>query len=893
MVKIPLFVLRIGFRADVLFVGFPYRRGPTILLTVKSQMCFTWIKSVVRDASALYRRWRGHGVGRLTATVNLLALGVLWLVVPLEREPLASLRRDKTFFYPQVDFDAPRLLDPLRIVIQTFFLMMVRPPRGHGPRMVQRTIEALRTLGALINRAGDAFGEFALKRLRPLTEDAGKGEGKAPVWLLWLLLVPGMALAALCITQPFNLQGQIVFLTFMFCSMIVLTRIRARITLMLLFVISFVVSGRYLWWRCTSTVSTGSGLDLFFGVLLLLAEVYAFAVMVLGYFQVCWVLDRKPAPLPDDRAVWPHVDIFIPTYNESIDVIKPTVYAALNMNWPAEKLHVYILDDGSRPAIADFAKVVGAGYIMREEHNHAKAGNINHAMTVTNGEFIVIFDCDHVPSNDFLVSTMGWLVKDKNIALVQTPHHFYSPDPFEKNLHLERAVPIENSLFHDFIQKGNDTWNATMFCGSSAVMRRAALEEIGGIAVETVTEDAHTSLKLNRRGWSSAFIDRPLASGLSTETLSAHIGQRIRWARGMIQIFRVDNPLLGKGLTLPQRLCFFNAMLHFLHGAPRIIFLLAPLPYMFADIYIIYATAAAVFAYVVPHMVHTAFTNQILQKGYRYPFLSGVYETILSWYILIPTTVALIFPHYGTFNVTAKGGTIGEKYLDWHISWPYLVLILLNVIGLGIGINKALFDPNPEYLTLVINLGWIAYNLMVLGASMAVAVEEKEAHRFPRIAINLPITLACGEHETGVRTVEYSQKELRIRAVSTDFVAPAVGERVSVVFHEADRDVRFDAEVIACLENGDVDMAIDLPDTTVERAWNSVTFSREGMWAIKPEGTVDDRFLTGFVKLGELALYGYRSMIEFLPGRFLPAVRDGIRSLLPYRPAARERRWSR
>lgn len=60
-------------------------------------------------------------------------------------------------------------------------------------------------------------------------------------------------------------------------------------------------------------------------------------------------------------------------------------------------------------------------------------------MTVTKGEYIVIFDCDHVPSNDFLVSTTGWLVRDPKIALVQTPHHFYSPDPFEKNMHLERA----------------------------------------------------------------------------------------------------------------------------------------------------------------------------------------------------------------------------------------------------------------------------------------------------------------------------------------------------------------------------------------------------------------------------------------------------------------------
>lgn len=116
-----------------------------------------------------------------------------------------------------------------------------------------------------------------------------------------------------------------------------------------------------------------------------------------------------------------------------------------------------------------------------------------------------------------------------------------------------------------------------------------------------------------------------------------------------------------------------NAMIHFLHGLPRIIFLLAPLPYMFFDIYVIYATAAAIFAYVIPHMVHAAITNQQLQRGYRYPFLGGVYETVLSWYILLPTTVALIFPHKGKFNVTAKGMTIDKKYVDWRIATPVLI----------------------------------------------------------------------------------------------------------------------------------------------------------------------------------------------------------------------------
>ena len=507
-------------------------------------------------------------------------------------------------------------------------------------------------------------------------------------------------------------------------------------------------------------------------------------------------------------------------------------------------------------------------------------------MTVTSGEFVTIFDCDHVPSSDFLVKTMGWLIKDPKIALIQTPHHFYSPDPFEKNLHLDRTIPIENSLFHDFIQKGNDTWNATMFCGSSAVMRRKALEEVGGIAVETVTEDAHTSLKLNRKGWSSAFIDLPLASGLSTETLAAHIGQRIRWARGMIQIFRLDNPFLGKGLTLPQRLCFFNAMFHFFHGLPRLIFLVAPLPYMFANVYVIYATAAAIFAYVLPHMIHSALTNQILQRGYRYPFLSGVYETVLSWYILLPTTVALIFPHKGKFNVTAKGGTIGQKYLDWPVSKPYLFLIALNLVGLLIGFYKAFFDPNPEYLTLVINMGWIAYNLMILGASMAVAVEEVQTHQFPRIHCKIDVNI-CDDKDVNYKAtmVQYSQTEVRLLLADRSRIwSPE--EAVRLLMTYKGKYYCFKTVVLAGETSGALELRLCLDDYETERAFNRCTFSREGMW-VPEKSNVDDRMWVGFLKLGSLAWYGYRSMIEFLPGKLqiVPKLFSWCASFCPRRAA--------
>ena len=854
------------------------------------------IHSIRKHFTRSIADWLDAGTGTTALILNSISLLLAWLFVPLESPYWRGVRENRKRLYPHVNFERPTVADIIRVFLQSILLFIFYAfdwQRFKRSNPIARFILGFtRMMGALGDKIG-AFGTRLLSGIGSLREDSDtKPHGPEHLVhrrfqsiLVGIAAILAIGLALLCITQPFDFSGQVIFLSIMLFSAWSFTHIHARVTLMVLFVISVTVSARYLWWRCTSTLPPDSFAELFFSALLLAAEIYAFIVTVLGYFQVCWVLNRKPAPMPEDRNTWPTVDIFIPTYNESLEVIKPTVFAALNLDWPQEKLRVHLLDDGSRDTFADFAGSVGVNYIKREEHNHAKAGNINHALGITNGEFIVIFDCDHVPSCDFLTSTVGCLIKDKHIALVQTPKHFYSPDPFEKNLHLDRCQPIENSLFHDFIQKGNDTWNAVMFCGSSAVMRRAALMQIGGIAVETVTEDAHTSLKLNRLGWKSAFISKPVASGLSTESLSAHVGQRIRWARGMIQIFRLDNPFLGKGLTLPQRLCFFNAMFHFLHGLPRLVFLCAPLPYMFADIYVIYASAAAIFAYVIPHMVHAALTNQILQRGYRYPFMGAVYETVLSWYILLPTTVALIFPHKGKFNVTAKGVTIDKKYVDWGIAKPILILMALNVAGLLVGIYKTVVAADPQVSTLLINFGWILYNLTVLGASAAVAVEEVQKHRLPRVPLKTPVRLSLNDRfdeAIPAELVEFSQEDLRMKVDPAALANLSLGDKLYVEMESRGETHRFQTEVIL-LEAAALEVRVELASHAEEIALNRCTFAREGIWAQKPEGKLDDRFITGFLHLIRIAHYGYKSLLEFLPGRAGRTIRFLI-SLLPRIP---------
>lgn len=220
--------------------------------------------------------------------MNGLLLTLLLVIFPLEREPFRTLRSRLRDYYPQINPECPRLLDSLRVIIQSFWLLFVKPGRPSGAEAVEKVLAGLRAAGRIINRVGELWGNFCLsiiRRVKPLSEASNAGDSGevndrtqfsfGEKTLIAIAVILGLILAAICITQPFNLQGQVVFLTFMFFSMIALARIRARISLMLLFVISIVVSGRYLWWRCTSTVNSDTALDLFFSCALLLAELYA------------------------------------------------------------------------------------------------------------------------------------------------------------------------------------------------------------------------------------------------------------------------------------------------------------------------------------------------------------------------------------------------------------------------------------------------------------------------------------------------------------------------------------------------------------------------------------------------------------------------------------------
>lgn len=671
--------------------------------------------------------------------------------------------------------------------------------------------------------------------------------------ILAMLIAGALFWAAISI--PLELPYQAVFSTVIFMAALYLRRYAGTLISLVMVMFSVSATSRYIYWRINYTVNTDNLMDLFFALVLIMAEVYAWIVLLLGYLQTAWPLRRKPVILPQDTSTWPTVDLFIPSYNEDLSVVKPTVLAAMCIDWPKDKLNIIILDDGRRPEFAEFAEQVGVQCFTRADNRHAKAGNINAALTRTTGEFVAIFDCDHMPTRSFLQYTMGWFLVDPKLAMVQTPHHFLSPDPFERNLNTFRDVPNEGELFYGLIQDGNDLWNATFFCGSCAILRRTTLMEIGGIAVETVTEDAHTALKMQRRGYNTAYLSLPQAAGLATESLSAHVGQRIRWARGMAQIFRIDNPLIGKGLNFGQRLCYSNAMLHFFYGFPRMVFLLAPLSYLFFEVHIIKATALSIAAYSLPHLLHANLTNSRIQGAHRHSFWAEVYEATLAWYIFRPTLMAMINPKLGKFNVTAKGGLVEYEHFDWVISKPYLAMLGLNIVGFIVGIGRAIWWNTYEMDTVVLNLLWTIYNLIILGATLAVATETKQVRRSHRVraVLNATLRLANG-HAIMCRTEDFSMGGMSLKI--PDNLPLAKDDEILVSLYGTNGECVFPARVVF-LKPGIVSVQFLPMDMAQEMNLISCTISRADVWLNWSEERDVDHPLNGLREIFYHSLRGF------------------------------------
>jgi cellulose synthase (UDP-forming) len=516
---------------------------------------------------------------------------------------------------------------------------------------------------------------------------------------------------------------------------------------------------RYIWWRTFNTLGYNGLPDFIFMVLMYAAEVYGIVIALLSFFINVYPLKREAPPLDMTPEKMPHVDVLIPTYNEPADLLEVTLRAALDMRYPASHLKVYLLDDGgtlqkraqaspeksaeAQRRHADLQALAarhGGFYLTREKNQLAKAGNINEALVHCHGDLVLILDADHVPTVDFLEKTVGFFQQDEKLYLVQTPHFFINPDPVEKNLNMFGRMPPENEMFYGVIQRGLDFWDGAYFCGSAAVLRRSYLDEVGGIGGISITEDAETAMKLHARGYRSAYLNEPLISGLQPETFSSFIVQRLRWAQGMVQLFLLKNVFRMKGLSIPQKLCYFSNTFYWFFSYARVMLLLAPMAYLVFGLRFYNASIAEFFGYGFPAMMGAILTSDYLFGRYRWTLISELYETLQSLFSLQAILMVIRNPHAPSFNVTPKGEHMEEDAVS-QLAGPFYVIYSLVVITMIIGVWK-LFHVTEHRDVIVSAIAWNMLNLIILNACIGVLYERRQRRSTPRLPTDIVAEIA-------------------------------------------------------------------------------------------------------------------------------------------------------
>jgi cellulose synthase (UDP-forming) len=488
---------------------------------------------------------------------------------------------------------------------------------------------------------------------------------------------------------------------------------------------------RYFYWRSMYTMNPAAK-GFFYAFLV--AEVLSFLESVLFYFIVSNPTHYASRPPLPGRSV----DVFIPTYNEPVEILRETVLCAISIRYPHK---TYILDDGQREELRQLAHEFNCGYITRGDRTHAKAGNLNNALAQTSGEFIVTLDADHVASPDLIQDTLGFFA-DPKVSVVQGTQDFYNLDSFQHLVNWKSRVGWQQQeLFFSVIQPGKDRYNAAFYCGSPGIVRRSALEDIGGFPVETITEDMHTGLRMQKKGWRVLYFNRTLARGLAPQTYSGFATQWQRWGTGAMQVLRKEKIFFGKGLTFGQRLCYFSSFYFYCMSYVKLFFVVTPILCLSFAVFPLVTEPRVFGSFFLPYFVLNIVCSVLAQGGVR-NFFSSERFNLLKIHVLMKTLAGL-FRRHALFFVTPKSRAAAARASE--VLLPLVVLIGL-AISLFIGVFRMERVPLWGYTfwALVVNIFWAVVFLIMIGGVVQRSLQRKElraSYRFPsRLDTRLRVT---------------------------------------------------------------------------------------------------------------------------------------------------------
>ncbi len=530
----------------------------------------------------------------------------------------------------------------------------------------------------------------------------------------------------------------------------------------------------YLVWRLADTRAGAQ--PVLFSVLFA-AEVFGLAM--LGSFTfLAW---RVPTVTRPPIGWRPTADVFVCTYDEGTDVLGATLLGCDRITYPHT---TWVLDDGRRDEVRALAERFGARYLTRPTNEHAKAGNINHALSRTSGQVLLVLDADHVPQPDILDATIGYF-DDPSVAVVQTPHDFGNHDSFQ---HFETGRH-DQSMFFEVIMPGKSRHDGAFWCGSAAVILRHALEAIGGIATETVAEDFHTTIRLHSQGWHTRYHDETLVQGLAPHDLASFLLQRDRWARGNLAVLRTaENPVVARGLTPKQRVSYFSSLLAYFVPLQRLVLLGVLVAMLMGGGLPLHASLGSLALFWLPWMALNLAVSSRLCRGTA-SLWDGCYSTLLTSEIFVRASFVLLHPFHTSFRVTPKDGiddggwsALRQLRLVMGMAAVLVTAVVLRVVA-ALG---ALSLPGLHGTALVAGLTFAAWELLLVTATLWRVGRRRQARRHYRV----PVAVAGVLEGSLVRVVDLTPggagvlapRPLEVgTAVELRLDLPAVGDRINEV----------------------------------------------------------------------------------------------------------------
>ena len=611
-----------------------------------------------------------------------------------------------------------------------------------------------------------------------------------------------------------------------------------------------VLMGRYVVWRSLSTLNLADPLNGVFSLWLFSLEMM---MLLSSSIQLILMLNIKNRSYQASQLAsavisghfTPSVDILIPTYNESSYILRRTIIGCQAIDYPNKK--IYVLDDTQRPEIQQLTAELGCQYITRSDNRHAKAGNLNHAMTLTNGELITVFDADFIPTQNFLTRIIGFFQNEK-VGLVQTPQSFYNADPIAHNLGLENVLTPEEEVFYRQIQPIRDGVGGVVCSGTSFVVRRSALEAAGGFVTNTLSEDYFTGIRIAALGYELIYLDEKLSAGLAAESIAAHSTQRLRWARGTLQAFFIkENPLTIPGLRPIQRLAHFEGLLHWFTSFSRVGFLIMPLAYSFLGVIPLRVNVAETVYFFLPYYVVQVSVFAWLNYRSRSAMLSDIYSLALCFPLALTVIQVMLNPFAKAFQVTPKGVFRDRVAFNWDLAWPLILLFIGTAVSLWRNLGMAFMHcswghsiaPDDAELFKGIGLGWIwsLYNLLLLGVSLLILVDVPKPDLYEWFELRRIVRLDKAEKTAWGVTTMVSEVGAIIALSSMADVAfsslPSSGEQLLVTVEIMEEQLQLSGLITDTTPNGDfftVKIAFNQPSLEHQRRLIEMLYCRPGQW---------------------------------------------------------------